>query len=359
MSTYPRLIQFDEPAAELIAPVEPTAEAAAIEVPVLGAEPPSETELLDAYSSAVIRVAEQVSPAVIRLDVLQRVESPRQGKTVERPGSGSGFFFTPDGFALTNSHVVHGATKIEATLSDGRRVPARLVGEDPDTDLAVVRVTGNGFPALTLGDSESLKVGQIAIAVGNPFGFDCTVTAGVVSALGRSLRSQSGRLIDDVLQTDAALNPGNSGGPLVDSHGRVIGVNTAIIRPAQGICFAVSVNTARFIASRLMRDGVVHRGKLGLAGQYVALPRYFVRSLGLSRPGGVRVMSVEDGGPADQAGLKEGDVIVHLAGQPVGGIDDLHRLLTDGLVDQPLPVTVVRAFEKMEFQVTPARRVAA
>jgi S1-C subfamily serine protease len=316
-------------------------------------DPPDDAELLDAYSRAVSGAADAVSPAVVKLDVVQTVRPRRGGAPEERPGSGSGFLFTPDGFALTNSHVVHGATKIEATLPDGSRASARLIGDDPDTDLAVVRLIGSNFPALELADSDRVRVGQVVIAVGNPFGFETTVTAGVVSALGRSLRSNSGRLIDDVLQTDAALNPGNSGGPLVDSRGRVVGVNTAIIRPAQGICFAVAVNTARFVASRLIRDGAVHRAYIGVAGQNTIIPRYFVRSLGLARPGGVRVLSLEPGGSAEEAGVHVGDILVGFAGEPVGGIDDLHRLLTDSAAGEAQPLVLVRHFERHEVTVRP------
>jgi S1-C subfamily serine protease len=300
---------------------------------------------LDAYSEVVTRAAERVSPAVLKIDVY------RQGR---RPaGGGSGFLFTPDGFALTNSHVVQGASRLEAALPDGRRFEAHLVGDDPHTDLAVVRTpVDNPLPAV-LGDSQALRVGQLAVAVGNPYGFQCTVTAGVVSALGRSLRSGSGRLIDSVIQTDAALNPGNSGGPLVNSRGEVIGVNTAVILPAQGLCFAIAVNTAKWVAARLIRDGRIRRSYIGVVGQDVRLPRRVARALELATSGGVLVESFQEPSPAARAGLRPGDVIIAFDGLPVAGVDDLHRLLTEELVGVPVALTVVRRVEKQVLQVTP------
>ncbi len=312
-----------------------------------------DSELLDAYSAAVSGAAEKVSPAVVNI----RVFHARQGPHPQTPaGGGSGFLFTPDGFILTNSHVVHGASKIVVTLLDGRRFEADLIGADPDTDLAVIRIGTAGLAAATLGDSRALRVGQIAIAIGSPFGFDYTVTAGVVSALGRSLRSVSGRLIDDVIQTDAALNPGNSGGPLVNSRGEVIGVNTATILPAQGLCFAIAANTARYIAGRLLHEGRISRGYIGLAGQNIVLPRRLVRFHQLVPEGALLVASIEHGGPADKAGLREQDVIVAWDGRPIAGIEDLQRALSETRPGAVVNVTVIRGTEKLQLQVTPSDR---
>jgi len=268
-------------------------------------------------------------------------------------GSGSGFIFTPDGFILTNSHVVHVASHMDVVLSDGRRVIADLVGDDPDTDLAVIRIDAPNVTAASLGDSNAIRVGQLAIAVGNPYGFQCTVTAGVVSALGRSLRSTSGRLIDSVIQTDAALNPGNSGGPLVNSRGDVIGVNTAVILPAQGICFAIGINTAKFIAGRLIKDGKIRRGFIGVSGQNVPLPRRLMLALNLPVESGIQVVAVEPNSPAERAGLREGDIIVAYGGHPTAGIDDLHRLLVEEKVGVQAPMTIVRRSEKRVLDIVP------
>jgi S1-C subfamily serine protease len=311
------------------------------------------TEILDAYSRAVIGAVNEIGPTVVNVEV--------QSANGRRAGSGSGFIFTPDGFILTNSHVVHGAAKIDAHLADGRKVPARLVGDDPETDLAVIRIDAPNFDSAALawarlGDSTELKVGQLVIAVGNPYGFSATVTAGVVSSLARSFRSQAGRLIDNVIQTDAALNPGNSGGPLVTSRGEVVGVNTAIIPMAQGICFAIPSNTARFVASRLIRDGKVHRSYIGLGGQDVPLQRKVVRFHHLETETAVLATHVEQSSPAAQAGLKEGDTIVEFAGQAITGIDDLHRLLTEEKANHVFPITVLRGVEKLTFTITPAAR---
>jgi S1-C subfamily serine protease len=316
----------------------------------------ADADLLDAYSRAVMSAAEQVSPAVVNIDVSHRL--PDQPKTAARfphevRGNGSGFVFTPDGFILTNSHVVHQATKIEVTLSDGRSCLATLVGEDPDTDLAVIRIDAPRLVPARLGDSHTLQVGRLVIAIGNPYGFQCTVTAGVVSALGRSLRARGGRLIDDLIQTDAALNPGNSGGPLVTSQGEVIGVNTAVILPAQGICFAIAINTAKFVASRLIRDGKIRRSYIGVAGQNVTLPRRLVRFHNLPRESGVLVVSLEKESPAQRAGVREGDVIIGYGTQPIAGIDDLHRLLTDEQVGVRALLTVLRRTEKVQLEITP------
>jgi S1-C subfamily serine protease len=307
-----------------------------------------DARLLDAYSEAVVNAVERVSPSVVKIDVEHADRRGRQG------GSGSGFVFTTDGFALTNSHVVHGAVKITAVLADGRRVPATLVGDDPDTDLAVVRLAADGIPPATLGESRHVRVGQVAIAIGNPFGFHATVTTGVVSALGRSLRAQSGRLIDDVLQTDASLNPGNSGGPLVNTRGEVIGVNTAMILPAQGICFAIAVDLAKFVATSLIRDGRIVRGWIGVAGQNARLRRQLVRRHELAHDSGVLVLSVEKGSPAERTGLRDGDVIVSLAGQPVAGVDDLHKRLTGNAIGVLTSIAVLRNSELVTLEIEPS-----
>jgi S1-C subfamily serine protease len=271
----------------------------------------------------------------------------------EARGSGSGFIFTPDGFILTNSHVVHGATRIEVTVSDGHKRHADLIGDDPDTDLAVIRINAPNLVPARLGQTQKIRVGQLVLAIGNPYGFQYSVTAGVVSALGRSLRAQSGRLMDDVIQTDAALNPGNSGGPLVNSRGEVIGVNTAMILPAQGISFATSIDTARFVASRLIRDGKVSRSYIGLGGQNVPLPRRIVRYYNLAVESGILVASFEPNSPARNAGLQEGDIIIGFDQHSTGGIDDLHKLLSEDRIGQKSSVVVIRGTEKISFEVIP------
>jgi S1-C subfamily serine protease len=308
--------------------------------------------LLDAYSRAVVLAAERVSPAVVKIDVRRRTQ-PRAGAPREVGGSGSGFVFTPDGLILTNSHVAGGAAKLIVTFNDGQSADADLVGDDPHTDLAVIRVSSSKLPTVTLGSSRQVRVGQLAIAIGNPFGFECTVTAGVVSALGRSLRSQSGRLIDDVIQTDAALNPGNSGGPLVNSQGEAIGVNTAIIAAAQGICFATAIDTAQVVVTQLLQHGRVRRGYIGVAGQNAVLPRRLVRHFELASETGVRVMSIEPGSPARAAGLREGDVIVQWDAKPIAGIDDLHRLLTADQLGRAAEVMVIRTVQKLPLRIVP------
>ena len=317
----------------------------------------SDSALLDAYSQAVVGAAEKLSPSVVKIDVAQAAKSS-SGEPRERQGGGSGFVFTPDGLILTNSHVVHEATRIQVSFADGRRFPAQTVGDDPATDLAVVRVDipNHEAPSLVaapLGDSQKLRVGQLAIAIGNPYGFQYTVTAGVVSALGRSLRSYSGRMIDDVIQTDASLNPGNSGGPLVTSDGQVIGVNTATIMGAQGLCFAIGINTAKFVAGRLLQEGRIRRSYIGVEAQTTPLHRRLVRFYNLPQESGVVVISVTAGSPGQKAGLREGDVIVALDGKSVAGVDDLHRLLTDARVGVNNSLTVLRWTEKLELSVVP------
>lgn len=300
---------------------------------------------------------EKIGPAVVRVEIQRRVE--RRGRPArDLPGHGSGFVFTPDGFILTNSHVVHEATRYEAVFADGRRLRAELVGDDPDTDLAVLRVEAVPPAVAELGDSATLRVGQLVIAIGHPLGFQSTVTAGVVSALGRSFRSVTGRLIDDVLQTDAALNPGNSGGPLADSRGRVVGVNTAVIMPAQGICFAVGINTAKFVAGQLIRHGKIRRGRIGVAGQNVPLLRLAQRAHGLDSRTGVLVTGVEAASPAERAGLVPGDIIVAFDAQSVTGIDDLHRLLASDRIGTSGTVEVLRGAEKLLLSIVPDESIA-
>jgi S1-C subfamily serine protease len=313
-------------------------------------------DLLDSYSLAVSRAVEMVGPAVARVEVAHRAtpgpSNPGRRRQQGR-GTGSGFVITPDGLIITNSHVVHGASSISVALSDGRELAADLVGEDPDTDLAVVRVSASGLSTVVLGDSNAIRPGQLAIAIGNPYGFQATVTAGVISALGRSLRASSGRLMDDIIQTDAALNPGNSGGPLVSSRGEVIGVNTAMIAMAQGISFAIAINTATYVASKLIRDGKIRRGVIGVAGQNVPLHRRVVRFFDLPIETGILVIAVEPNGAAQRAGLREGDIVVAFDGAPVAAIDDLHRLLTEARLGVRAPLTVIRGTERLTLEVTP------
>jgi S1-C subfamily serine protease len=317
--------------------------------------PVTDDELLDAYSRAVIGVADRVSASVVNIEVQQRSRGANLSLfSLEQSGNGSGFIFTPDGFILTNSHVVHRMTKINVTLADGRSFPAELIGDDPDSDLAVVRIHAPNLVAATLGDSNAIRPGQLVIAIGNPYGFQTTVTAGVVSALGRSLRTNSGRLIDNIIQTDAALNPGNSGGPLVSSRGEVIGVNTAVILPAQGICFAIAINTAKFVASRLIKDGRVRRSHIGVGGQNVPLHRRVVRLHDLATESGILVVSVEADSPAYRAGLRVDDLIVAFDNQPVRGIDDLHKLLTEEKVGVKTPLVIIRTSEKRTIEIAPA-----
>jgi S1-C subfamily serine protease len=301
--------------------------------------------LLDAYSRAVTAAVERVSPSVVKIDV--------EASKGRRGGSGSGFVFTHDGLTLTNSHVVHGASAISLTFSDGRRVSASLVGEDPDTDTAVLSSDVRSLSPAVLGSSRDLKVGQLAIAVGNPFGFQFTVTAGVVSALGRSMRSASGRLMEEIVQTDAALNPGNSGGPLLNSRGQVIGINTATIMPAQGICFAIGIDTAKFVASQLLQHGRMRRSWIGIAGQNMPLPRRLAYEYGLSINTAVLVNEVYPGSPASKAGLASGDIIVSFGEHNTGGIDELHRLLTADAANQSIPVVILRGVERSVLIIVP------
>jgi S1-C subfamily serine protease len=313
-----------------------------------------QSDTLDAYSRAVIAASKLISPAVVKIEV--KIESKgRNGAQADRmmQGSGSGFIFTPDGFILTNSHVVHEAKNIEVTLIDGRTYNAELIGDDPDTDLAIIRVTAPDLISAKLGDSNSIQVGQAVIAVGNPYGFQATVTAGVVSALGRSLRSISGRLIDNVIQTDAALNPGNSGGPLVNSKGEVIGVNTAVILPAQGLCFAIAINTAKLIAGQLIKFGHVKRNHIGIGGQTVSIHRRLVRYYNLTQESGILVLSIENGSPAYKADIQEGDIIISCDGQPTASIDDLQKLLTESSDSKNLPVKLIRRTELIEIKILP------
>ena len=314
--------------------------------------------LLDAYSRAVVSAVDRVSPSVVFIEVEHPARNGRGPAGARRQdargGSGSGFIFTPDGLVLTNSHVVHGAARIEVMLPDGQHFGADLVGDDPDTDLAVLRIQANGLPVAPIGDSRRLKPGQIVIAIGNPFGFQTTVTAGVVSALGRSLRSRSGRLMDDLIQTDCALNPGNSGGPLVDSRGEVVGVNTAMILPAQGLCFAIPMSTAREVAGLLIRDGRIRRAYLGVGGQNAPLPKRVAAALGLPAARGVRVISVEPGSPAQRAGLAERDVLVAIGDRPVGGVDELHRVLTEDRIGVRTKLTLVRELQRLDLEIEPA-----
>jgi S1-C subfamily serine protease len=301
----------------------------------------ADDRLLDAYSQAVIQAVEQVGPAVVKI-------------ASGAGSSGSGFIFTPDGLIITNSHVIAGARPLTVTLPDGRSSQADVIGDDPDTDLAVIRISGGSLPYASLASSDTIRVGQIAIAIGNPYGFDYSVTTGVVSALGRSLRSRSGRLMDDILQTDAALNPGNSGGPLVTSRGEVIGVNTAMILPAQGLCFAIASDTVRFVVSRLIRDGRIRRSFIGVGGRKAPVSRRLARYHGLAISSGVLVMSVEPHSPASAAGLEAGDVITSFGGTAVSGVDDLHRCLTEARIAVPTAMTILRGTERRQVIVLPA-----
>src|SRR5216110_2292115 len=315
------------------------------QAPVPSAPAKDDIALLDDYSRTIVSAVDRVTPSVVN------IESRANGS---RGGSGSGFIIAPDGFILTNSHVVHQASEIMANLPDGREFSAQLIGDDPDTDLAVIRIDAPHLSHVRLADSENLRVGQIVIAIGNPLGFQASVTTGVISALGRSMHAQSGRLIDNIIQTDAALNPGNSGGPLVNSAGEVIGVNTAMIRPAQGICFAIASNTAKLVAGWLIRDGRIRRSYIGVAGQNVPLHRRVIRFYNLPLETGVLVVSVEKDSPAEHAGLREGDVIVAFDERPIDTIHELHKMLVSEQIGVPARLLVIRHTEKLELSILPA-----
>lgn len=322
---------------------------ALLEETVANVAPADDSGLLDAYSRAVTQAVERVSAAVVKIAVRT---SERKSRSV-REGSGSGFVFTPDGLLLTNSHVIHGAEEISLIFADGNQAGAVLIGDDPDTDIAVLRTDHEVWQAARLGSSKQLRVGQLAIAVGNPFGFQFSVTAGVVSALGRSMRASSGRMMDEIIQTDAALNPGNSGGPLLDSRGQVIGVNTAMIMAAQALCFAIGIDTAKYVASQILRYGRVRRSWIGIEAQNVPLPRRLVYEHQLPVSSGVMATKIAAGGPATLAGLREGDIIVEFATKPVGGIDDLHRLLTAECAQTEQPISILRGVAKRRLQIVP------
>ncbi len=327
-----------------------------LETPAAGSDSAPDEALFDAYSRAVVSAVRRVGPSVVKIEI-----GGGRGGSRTPSGSGSGFVFTPDGLVLTNSHVVDRARTITVGLPDGRQVAADFVGDDPDTDLAVLRIAAGDLVAAPLGDSRRLHPGQLVIAIGNPYGFQHTVTAGVISALGRSLRARTGRLIDNVIQTDAALNPGNSGGPLVTSAGEVVGVNTAIILGGQGLSFAVPMSTAQIVIPDLLRAGRVRRAWLGVAGQNVPLRRRLIKLYRLAAESGVLVVGVEPSSPAARAGLRAGDILLAFADQPIGAIDDLHRLLTEQRIGEPASVRVLRAGEIVTVGVTPvesgARRV--
>ncbi len=308
--------------------------------------PNDERPLLDPYSQAVSGAVDKLGPSVVNIEI----RAAQTGST-GGVGNGSGFIFTPDGFVMTNSHVVRHAKQVFVTLHDGRRFEAQRIGDDPDSDLAVVRIEGSNLKAAKLGESKSLRVGQLAIAIGNPFGFQYSVTAGVVSALGRSLRAVTGRLLEDVIQTDAALNPGNSGGPLANWRGEVIGVNTAMILPAQGICFAIAIDTAKFVAGRLIRDGKISRGYLGIAGATVTLDRRLARLNRLKAGSGVMVLSVEPGSPAQKCGLQAKDIIVDYEGVPISGVDTLQRVLSDRPIGAAAKLTLIRESHIIQVEV--------
>lgn len=312
--------------------------------------------LLDAYSKAIVKVVESVSPSVVFIEATKTMKN-RRGERLERVGSGSGFIFTPDGFILTNSHVVNSTSRLTVILQSGARHEADIIGDDPSTDLAVLKIsTPETLPAAIFADSSALRVGQVAIAIGNPLGFQATVTAGVVSALGRSLRTDSGRLIDDVIQTDAALNPGNSGGPLVNSAGEVIGVNTAVIRMAQGICFAIASNTSKWVAAKLIRDGKISRGYLGIGAQNIRLPKLIARNLERASERALLITNIEPNSPAARANLTSGDILLRFDGEEISGIDDLHRILTEHRIGVPIKASILRRTDLLRVEITPEER---
>jgi S1-C subfamily serine protease len=319
-----------------------------------------DSAVLDAYSGAVIGALERVAPAVTFIEVEHRPSGKGRRGQPERPGrraataSGSGFLFTPDGYLLTNSHVVHGAERITVRMNDEARFSADLVGDDPDSDLAVLRIgSPTALPYVEFGDSARVRVGQVAIAIGNPLGYSKTVTTGVISALGRTLRSASGRLMHDVIQTDAALNPGNSGGPLVDSKGRVIGVNTAMIPEAQAICFATGINTAKWVIGQLFAHGRVRRAYIGVSGATVPIATRVMRHFGLANSSAVHILDIVPGSPAARAGLGSGDRMVAIDGRPVDGIDGLQRLLDSSWIGRDCEVTVLRRSSLLRLRLTP------
>ncbi len=318
----------------------------------------SDLEYLDAYSRVVTGVVSALGPAVVHVRIKRKADRRRPG-TPEGEGSGSGVIITPDGYVVTNSHVIEAASGIAVEMADGASFVAEVIGQDAATDIALLRVSDSGLPMARLGDSDNLVVGQLAIAVGNPLGFQSTVTAGVISALGRSLRSRTGRLIENVIQTDAALNPGNSGGPLADSRGNVIGINTAIIQYAQGICFAIPANTMRWVVTQLIREGKVVRGFLGIAGQTVPLPVRVVRYFQLPKESGVQVLDVTGDSPAYRAGLKEGDIVIGIGGEPVASVDDIHRRLGQDSIGEKMDIVLLRDWTiRLEKTVVPAESPA-
>jgi S1-C subfamily serine protease len=347
-ATYERMAPLDRLPRHPLTPVLDELGTEPQNIPPARNSPGSGIALLDAYSRAVTSAVERVRPSVVHIQVER---ASRRGP--QRAGTGSGFMITPDGYLITNSHVAGGASALTATLPDGRSVEGSLVGDDPDSDLAVVKIGADGLPYGQLADSTRVRVGQLAIAIGSPYGFQHTVTAGIVSALGRSMRGATGRLLDNIIQTDAALNPGNSGGPLIDSLGHVIGVNTAVILPAQGICFAIASNTAERVAIALIREGRVRRAYLGISAQDLPLPRRVVRHFALTVESGARVESVTRDSPAGAAGMRAGDVIVALGDTAIGGVDDLQRVLTGGRIGDPIEVVVLRRDRRLALSVTP------